>query len=1162
VSRHRLILPGLAVLAYALAFAQRPGKLVADTKVDLYVDPSRFLSHLASAWSSTADLGHVWAGQNAGFLFPMAPWFAAGDALGLPMWVVHRLWLGTLLFAAAWGVVRLLEVVWERDRGVAHTAAAVLFVVNPYVTLAASRMSIALLAYAGLPWLLLSVNRGLRDPRGWRWPAAFALVLTAMGAGVNATLVGWVLVGPLLLVVYDLRWGGVAARALVPYGLRLTGALAVACSWWVVPVIVHATYGTDIAPFTGQRGSIWATTSISESLRLMGFSTSHLGADFGWRPGALTGAGHLFAVSRPVIVAGLLVPALALGGFLWTRRARYGPFFLILTLAGALVHEAGPLVALGLAVLGGGALSAAWARIAELRRRSALAVAAAALTAVAAWPLVTGRALDRQLEFKLPAAWRQLAADLGDRTDGSRALVEPGQLLAFQRWGGTIDNVLPALTDRPVATRFIVPFSDPRSADLQWEVDDLIGHERALPGQLRPLLDLMAVGDLVVSSDDDRRRGGGQGALEATAQLAPLLDGPGRTYGPARRVEPAAGRIATAQPLPQLRRVQLGTDGIVRVLPRGPVTVVDGSAAGIAALASYGDLLGDRPMRYAADLSREELRAAAAAGATIAITDSNRRQDVPHPGRSLSPFDRGSDAQTVLQAGGVLRPPVLAEQALRGADLGKTPLEYLFDRRTAGAPDPEAQLARTIEPPAARHWTAAGWVHVDATASDGTLDRLAGTTGPGSADSSSRFENRPGYRASSAFDGDPATAWVGQWLTGRPASLSWTTRDAVAVRQLRLVPAPFVARVPEQVRLNGAQARVAGDGTVTFASPVRGRRFRLEIVRAAFPGGTPRRLRRRRAVAIGELQGAGLALSVPRAGALKAPCDSAAVSANGAPLAMRVTGDVATLDAGRPLAASGCGGIDLPGSRFEVRGLARALVVDHLRLAAAPPSGIVLPGQGGRVLRQGNGADGRRDNVRVTVDGPSWLVLGESFDKGWRARCNGHDLGAPRPIEGYANGWLIDRGCSRVDFRFAPDNTLRLAYLLSIFGIPFLIVAVARRRRPGYTNLQPLSDPDPVRSYDLVTAAGIGVAVAIAIAFVFAPVAGAVAFPIVAALLWRGARVRRLIEAAIVLLALGAPVAYLLAGWDDRAGRWVAVAAVCLLAIALVRTLDRARAPG
>jgi hypothetical protein len=1373
VSRHRLILPGLAVLAYGLAFAQRPGKLIADTKVHLYVDPSRFLSHLASAWSPTADLGHVWAGQYSGYLFPMAPWFALGDALGIPMWIVHRLWLGTLLFVAAWGVVRLMEVVWERDRGVAHVAAAVLFVVNPYVTVYANRTSVALLAYAALPWLLLCVNRGLRDPHGWRWPAAFALVLTATSGGVNVAVTGWVLVGPLLLVLYELRWGGIAVRSLVPYGLRLAGALVVASAWWVVPVIVHAHYGTNFLPFTEQPGTIWGTTSVSESLRLMGFWTSYIGVGFGGRLDPFAGHGHVLVFSKLVVVAGLLVPALALGGFLWTRRARYGPFFMLMTLVGVVImaagwpegtplrrgltftynhaqalqflrttYKAGPLVALGLAVLGGGALSAAWVRIPELRRRVALAGAAAVLVAIAAWPLVSGNAVERQLEFKLPVAWKQLASDLDHRPDSSRALMEPGQLFAFQRWGGTIDNALPALTDHPVATRYIVPFSDLRSADVQWGVDDLIGQERALPGQLRPLLDLMAVGDLIVSSDNDRRRGGGQGALEATATLAPVLDTPGTDYGTPRRVQPAAGRIAEPRQLPELRRVERGTEGIVRVLPRGPATIVDGAAAGIAGLASYGALPDDRPIRYAADLSRGELRAAAQGGATIAISDSNRRQayvaarllqnrgavlpagqDISQDGTFLDPFDRGSGAQTVAvqrglarisspfspqtsqfpehrpfaavdgdvdtewlgdrflapqrrhldltfsapravpyvdvlpysdargitrnlivngrlmkvhpgwnrlalgisnttkltlelfgtkrpktgSAGGggirelrvpglkvdeLLRPPVVAEQALRGLDLGRTPLDYLFDRFTADRPgqrgrlagpaqaglardarDPERQLARTIEPPAARRWTAEAWVRASATAPDDALDRLAGTTGPGSATSSARFDNRPGYRASSAFDGDPSTAWVGQWIPGQQALLAWTTQRPVAVRTLRFVAAPFVARAPTEVKLNGVQAKVSGDGAVRFPSAVRGSRFRLEIVDAAFPGGTPARVRQRRAVVIGELLGAGLHLHVPRAGGLRAPCGTAAVSANGATVPLRVTGDVAALDAGQALLARGCASVELPASRFDVRGLDATMVVDHLRLASAPPSGIVLPGQGGRVLRQGKGGDGSRDGVRVSVDGPSWLVLGESYDAGWRARCNGHDLGAPEPIQGYANGWLVDRGCTRVDFAFAPNNTLRLAYVLSIFGIPFLIVAVARRRRPGYTNLQPLPDPDPVRPLDLVTATGVGLAIALAIAFVFALRAGAVAFPIVVALLWRGARVRRLIEAATVVLVLGVPVAYLLSKWDNRGGyntyyavdhrygHWVAVAAVCLLFIALVRTLMRARAP-
>src|SRR3954463_12399817 len=102
--------PAVACLAYVVALVQRPGELVADTKVNLYLDPTRFLGDVLSLWNPTTDLGHVWAGQYAGYAWPMAPWFAVGDWLGMPTWLVHRLWLGTLLALAGWGVVRLLDV--------------------------------------------------------------------------------------------------------------------------------------------------------------------------------------------------------------------------------------------------------------------------------------------------------------------------------------------------------------------------------------------------------------------------------------------------------------------------------------------------------------------------------------------------------------------------------------------------------------------------------------------------------------------------------------------------------------------------------------------------------------------------------------------------------------------------------------------------------------------------------------------------------------------------------------------------------------------------------------------------------------------------------------------------------------------------------------------
>src|SRR4051812_49721062 len=93
-ARDRAIALALTAGAFVLALVQRPGRLIADTKVDLYVDPVDFVSRVASAWTPTGQLGHVFGGQYGGYLFPIAPWFALGDLAGGPMWIVHRLWLG------------------------------------------------------------------------------------------------------------------------------------------------------------------------------------------------------------------------------------------------------------------------------------------------------------------------------------------------------------------------------------------------------------------------------------------------------------------------------------------------------------------------------------------------------------------------------------------------------------------------------------------------------------------------------------------------------------------------------------------------------------------------------------------------------------------------------------------------------------------------------------------------------------------------------------------------------------------------------------------------------------------------------------------------------------------------------------------------------------
>ena len=224
---------GLTGLAFALAFWQLPGRATSDTKIDLYVDPVHFLANVASVWTNTTDLGEVHSSQYGGYLWPMGPFFALLHTLGISPWVAERLWLGAILALAAWGLLRLLDLLIGRPRGVAHLVAAAFYMINPYTVVFTARTTITLLGYAALPWLLLIVYRGIRvpararSPRAWWWPAAFALIVTSTGGGVNAAVVFFMLLGPLALLVYEPAMGHVSWRAA---GGFLARAAGLACS--------------------------------------------------------------------------------------------------------------------------------------------------------------------------------------------------------------------------------------------------------------------------------------------------------------------------------------------------------------------------------------------------------------------------------------------------------------------------------------------------------------------------------------------------------------------------------------------------------------------------------------------------------------------------------------------------------------------------------------------------------------------------------------------------------------------------------------------------------------------------------------------------------------------------------------------------------------------
>src|SRR3954471_5058193 len=706
-TRDKWVPLALAAGCYLLALLQRPGLASSDTKIDLHVDPSGFLGDVASVWNPTGSLGHIQGGQYGGYLWPMGPFFALLHEIGLSPWLIQRLWLGTLLAIGAWGVVRLLDALLPGRRGVAHIVAGVLFAVNPYVVVFSSRTTITLLGYALLPWLLLVVHRGLRDPRPWWWAAAFGLLVTSSGGGVNAAVTGWLLVGPLLLVFYEVLLCGVPGRTAWALAWRSGVASLLASIWWIVPVLVQASYGIDFLKFTEQIGSIWNTTSLPESLRLMGYWPSYLGVGYTDSLRPYFGDSGTLLFNPAVLVASLLVPALALWGFVWTRRWRYGPFFLLLALTGLLVmsvgfpegtplrkaatftynhvepvqflrttYKAGPLLALGLACLGGVAFAELWRRwLAARIRLIALGLAAAALLVLASLPLFQGRAVELTWK-RIPAAWTDAARGLDrDLPQGSRALVLPGQPFAFYRWGGTVDPILPSLTERPVAIRNVPPYDDLHAVDLLWTTDNLVQQQRGLPGELPSLLDLLSARSVVTGADDDVARSGGMPPGEAAGTLRGAgLTRAARSYGPVGSFAPPSDTLDPVERLPQVRRYDLpAARGLVRVEAASPATVVDGSASGVGALASLGGLDRGRPLLYAGDLGVSEIRRVAAGGGDVVVTDSNRRRAfvASRPRQSygwtlpasvplspdaalLDPFGRGSEGQTVAEYSGAV----------------------------------------------------------------------------------------------------------------------------------------------------------------------------------------------------------------------------------------------------------------------------------------------------------------------------------------------------------------------------------------------------------------------------------------------------------------------------------------------------------------------------
>ncbi|HEU5085352.1 MAG TPA: alpha-(1-_3)-arabinofuranosyltransferase family protein [Acidimicrobiales bacterium] len=676
----------LAVLVYVPLLLTEAGAVVADTKSYLYLDPGRLLSRAVSMWDPHVGLGTV-PHQQIGYLWPAGPWYWAFEQLGAPDWVAQRLWLGTIMVGAGGGVL-FLGRTW-RWRPTAATAAAFAYALSPFVLTLAARISVILLPFAGLPWLLALTVRALHT-RGWRYPALFGLVVATVGS-VNATSILLVGLVPVLWIAYSTFGSHDVTRSRAATTTAKIGAVTIAVNlWWIGGLSVQATDGIEVLRYT-ETAEVVANASVApEVLRGLGYwffyGDDRLGP---WIEPSVdyTQRLWLIALTYGIAVLGLL----SLGVVRWRHRSFLVGILLVGTVVAVGAHPWGspppvaalikaflltdlglamrslpravPLVALALA-LGIGSLVGALAE--QVSRRGLAGAAVVAALAYAALPPLWMREMvpaNLQRPEEIPSYWYDVAGHLEGRGDDTRVLEIPGADFASYRWGNTVDPILPGIMDRPYVARELIPYGTAPSADLLNAVDLELQEQTTAGRGLAAVARLMGVGDVLLRNDlqYERYNTPRPRSLLALASAAPGLGEPTR-FGE------GVPNVAVAD-APMIDEQHLARDG---ALPESPAVVVfpvedpqpivrthadeqmvilSGDGTGIVHAAEAGLLHGDELIRYSADLTDDPdfVRTQLRDRRGLVVTDTNRKR-----GERWTTV-RHTQGYTETQDGGLLR---------------------------------------------------------------------------------------------------------------------------------------------------------------------------------------------------------------------------------------------------------------------------------------------------------------------------------------------------------------------------------------------------------------------------------------------------------------------------------------------------------------------------
>lgn len=627
----------------AFAFVQHPGWIVPDTKLDLTANPGGLLARAFQLWDPSAAAGQL-QNQAYGYLFPMGPFFWLGDSLGMPSWVVQRLWWAVVLLVAFHGAHLLLSRLGIGSSS-SRLIAAFVFALAPRMLIGLGAVSSEIWPMALTPWVVLPlvrVDRG--DVRGAALRSG-CVVLLVGAVNATATLAAVIPAGLWILTrSADVR------RTLLGWWLL---SVALASVWWIGPLLLLGRYSPPFLDWIEAAAVTTAPASLPEALR----GTTQWIAGIRGTSGPLWLAGFEVVTSPIVVAMGLVVAVVGLGG-LWRAPRVWADYARVLLLTGLVLvtlgrvgpmtglgaehvanwldgaltplrntHKFEPLVRLALVMGLAHALPAVQAGLRLLRApwpRLGYAVVILALVAQTAAPALTGVS-QRGRYLDIPAHWEEAAQWLSRNPAPGRTLVVPGSNAASSVWGDPRDEPLQAVGETPWIVRDGVPLGSAGATRLLNDIEARIASGYG-GDELAGLLRRLGISRVILRADlvdgevppiVARHALVTAGAVHAES-FGGLLGGSAdpavaRSYGmdrPFRAIEildlesPGAIRPDGLIPTGELLEVSGGPESVALLPGAAGPTLLSSDSAGIGVADPRGGVLTDTLARREATFSR------------------------------------------------------------------------------------------------------------------------------------------------------------------------------------------------------------------------------------------------------------------------------------------------------------------------------------------------------------------------------------------------------------------------------------------------------------------------------------------------------------------------------------------------------------------------------